>query len=179
MIFGAFIIHRELLADYKEAESYFFDLDSIFYKIAKLYENKQNYEKSIYFYEQLIELTQATSGSPGYLERYYRNMGEVYSKAGNTLKAIECYKAAREYKKLEKEAYKNYWKKKRANQLQNEKEESVVYDQSIKKENKLPSAFVIDNGKLINQDLIPLTPLPIPQISPEREGEKGQSVKEF
>lgn len=83
---------------YYEIYPYLSDIDDIFYWSANYYDKRGEYDKAIFYYERLLELDLRYSQGPsGYIERHYRDLGNIYSKIGNHEKASECYKKAYEY----------------------------------------------------------------------------------
>ncbi len=79
-------------------DEYPYYIKDYFRKLADYYDKKGEYQKSVLYYEKLLEVILPSRHiHPSYIEGYYQKLGGVYFKSGNQKKADECFEKALEY----------------------------------------------------------------------------------
>jgi tetratricopeptide (TPR) repeat protein len=83
---------------YYEIYHYLPEFDEILLMFAQDHEQKGEYDKALFYYENIIEIaTRYQNGPSGPAVKYYKDLERLYSKMGNHEKASECHTKANEY----------------------------------------------------------------------------------
>jgi len=83
---------------YYEIYPYLPDFDDILEFIAKYHEQRSEYDKTIFYFEQLVEMAvRYQQGPSGPIVARYQQLGKLYEKTGYHEKASVCYDNANQY----------------------------------------------------------------------------------